>query len=55
MSLVPSQDKALLALNPSALMKKKTYCTHRETGTFSNTKTFIHTYTNLYFDNKLSK
>lgn len=55
MSLVPSQDKALLALNPSALMKKKTYCTHRETGTFSNTKTFTHTYTNLYFDNKLSK
>lgn len=47
MSLVPSQDKALLALNPSALMKKR-LTAHTEKLVLSATQRPSHTHTQTY-------
>ena len=47
MSLVPSQDKVLLALNPSALIKTRLTNTQK-TGTSNNTHTQTHTRTHTH-------
>ncbi len=49
MSLVHSQDKVLVALNPSALINRFTAHTHAEIGTL-NTQPFTHARRNWYIE-----